>query len=85
MHTIIEFLPVAFGLLVALLNRHLKPIFFEGDSCLFLCLIGGAFVNWLSREGVEFIILDIVTTIASTVGFFFLEKLVSIRHYRTLR
>jgi hypothetical protein len=63
MHLIIEFLPLLFGVFWAQLFHSTKQ--FASKNFLFIALnvLSGILVNWLSREGIELVALDILFTL----------------------
>jgi hypothetical protein len=74
MHPIIESLPIILGFFIAHLDRRTKPILFKHATSILLCAISGTIVNWLSKEGIELLIVDVLTTSASTFAFILLDK-----------
>jgi hypothetical protein len=73
MHTIVEFLPIILGLFIAQLPKFTKPFLFKYDSSILLCVISGTIVNWLNKEGIELLIVDVLVTSVSTFSFIFLN------------
>jgi hypothetical protein len=74
MHFIIEFLPLLFGVFWAQLFHFTKE--FASKNFLFITLnvLSGFFVNWLSKEGIEFVAVDILLTLCSYLAMILLTK-----------
>ncbi len=61
MNAIIEFLPVLFGVLIAWCSRFIKPLFLKNMTLVLLPVIAGVVVNFLSREGIGLVMVDILS------------------------
>ncbi len=74
MHAIIELLLVIFGIIIAQMFQFTKAFHFRSILPIFLNVIGGAIVNWLSKEGIELLIVDVTLTCLSCYSFIFLNS-----------
>ena len=74
MHAIIELLPIVLGFLIARLYDFKKVRSFRIPLLFTLTIIAGLITNRLSREGLEFLFIDILTTGLSTFAFILIIK-----------
>ena len=74
MREMIELLPIILGFFIAILYYLVKARPFKNVIFIVLVVLSGIFTNWVSREGIAFLFMDILMSGLSTVGFALIYK-----------
>ncbi len=74
MHLFIEFSPFVFGVFLAQLFYFTKSFTYKNFLFIVLNVLSGLLVNWWSREGIAFSIVDVMSTAITFLGSIWLSK-----------
>lgn len=74
MHAIIELLPVILGFFIAIFYYFKKAGYVKNIVFVLLTFGSGFLANWLSKEGIELLFIDVAVAGFSAFGFVSLIK-----------
>ena len=69
MHPIIELLPILFGFFIAFIYYFKKARYLRKILFVVLAIMSGVITNWLSKEGIDLLFMDLLISFASSAGF----------------
>ena len=69
MHAIIELIPIVSGFFIASIYYFKKARYFRKILFVVLAIMSGVITNYLSKEGIDLLFMDLLISFASSAGF----------------